>query len=871
MEADHGEQSVSDDSELRPGRRSARRRQTVELDEPSGYGPRHGTPPENGYTPRHGAEPSDISGSRHGVPAQGAGWQNVTRAGQGPVESGGYLPRHGAPPATDGTPARHGQPRSNGSAGRHGVPDASSGVQSNGSRSNGSEGAHGAVRNGHDRAPSDLASSDRGPHGNAGISGSLGLNSVVPQAPSGHRPGGQQPNGRVPGDQPAGGLPSGVLGYNGLPHNGLPRNGQNGQQQNGPPRNGAGQALAGPRHGAPSGFAPHRDAPSVRDVPAAPATPVDDIVSGRTNGGGSAPVNGTGASRVVGHRPSVSGRHSQRWPLIPEDPPPARPGHHQPPRATPEGASSTTTGLRSVAPPTSVAPQVPPPGAVPPLPRQSQPIGSPDLAPPPARRGRQGPMQFDGPRPGSPFPPPSVPQPGMTTPPVRRAPGQAPPRGPAYQQPPAGAPGQSPEQAVPVRSIRGLPDDQEVHSQPLPRMSRSAPGTEVATSAIAPPVSPPDARPDVARALVGRPQAEPTSTAAVPVADLFTPSSPAEAPPRRGIAPTFPARPEPPLRSVPAETGTEKEPPEPVGEVSTTGTGARRRRSATSQPADGRPESASAGKNKKPKRGRRRRPVFWRELPMLIVVALLLTFLIQTFLARVYEIPSGSMETTLHGCTGCDNDRVLVDKLSYRFGSPSPGDVVVFAGPPTWTEDEMPTSRSDNSLIRGLQSAASLIGLAPPDEKDFIKRVIAVGGQTVACCDAQNRVTVDGKSLNEPYVYYLREAGNPAQSKFGPVYVPPGQLWVMGDSRNNSSDSRALEHFGPISVANVIGKARFVVLPIRKIKVVPDANPQKISLSMSAPGVPNGAPLALGVLGVAPWAVGRQLWRRRGRCRGTAD
>jgi signal peptidase I len=245
---------------------------------------------------------------------------------------------------------------------------------------------------------------------------------------------------------------------------------------------------------------------------------------------------------------------------------------------------------------------------------------------------------------------------------------------------------------------------------------------------------------------------------------------------------------------------------------------------------------------------------------MLIVVALLLTVLIQTFLARVYEIPSGSMEKTLHGCTGCTNDRVLVDKLSYRFGDPSPGDVVVFRGPPSWEEGEQLAEPSSNPLIRGLQSVGSLVGLAPPDEKDLIKRVIAVGGQTVACCDAQNRVTVDGKPLNEPYIYYLPEAGPPVQSEFGPVKVPEGQLWVMGDSRNNSADSRVPGH-GPIPVSNVIGKARFVVLPFSHIKSIDDSNPQRVALA--APGtVPAGAPLAVGVVGVVPIALCRRRRRR---------
>lgn len=244
---------------------------------------------------------------------------------------------------------------------------------------------------------------------------------------------------------------------------------------------------------------------------------------------------------------------------------------------------------------------------------------------------------------------------------------------------------------------------------------------------------------------------------------------------------------------------------------------------------------------------------------MLIVVALLLTFLIQTFLARVYEIPSGSMERTLHGCTGCTNDRVLVDKLSYRFGDPSPGDVVVFRGPSSWEEGEQLAQRSSNPLIRGLQSVGSLIGLAPPDEKDLIKRVIAVGGQTVACCDAQNRVTVDGKPLNEPYIYYLPEAGPPVQTEFGPVKVPDGQLWVMGDSRNNSADSRVPGH-GPIPVSNVIGKARFVVLPFSHVKSIDDTNPQRVALSAPA-AVPFGGPLAMGVIGVLPLALVRR-WRR---------
>jgi signal peptidase I len=262
---------------------------------------------------------------------------------------------------------------------------------------------------------------------------------------------------------------------------------------------------------------------------------------------------------------------------------------------------------------------------------------------------------------------------------------------------------------------------------------------------------------------------------------------------------------------------------------------------------------------RKPRSGRRRRSSFWKELPLLIVVALLMTFLIQTFIAKVYVIPSGSMETTLHGCTGCNNDRVLVDKITYRFTDPAPGDVVVFRGPDSWSS-EVEVQPPTNPLVRGLQQFGSLIGLAPPDEKDFVKRVIAVGGQTVQCCDSRDRVLVDGKPLNEPYIYYLPQAGPARQATFGPVTVPEGQLWMMGDSRNNSADSRAPDH-GPVPVANVIGKARLIVLPLDRFGWIPQTDPQTTAVGMGATGA--GTPLALGVLGAIPFALGRRRLRLR--------
>jgi signal peptidase I len=256
------------------------------------------------------------------------------------------------------------------------------------------------------------------------------------------------------------------------------------------------------------------------------------------------------------------------------------------------------------------------------------------------------------------------------------------------------------------------------------------------------------------------------------------------------------------------------------------------RRHRSGSDASGRVSDASA----RPSRtSRGRKQTFWRELPILVVVALVLTFVIQTFLAKVYVIPSGSMETTLHGCTGCTNDRVLVDKVTYRFGGPQPGDVVVFRGPDGWRNTEFTVEETANPLLRVLQGLGSLVGLAPPDEKDFVKRVIATGGQTIACCDPQNRVVVDGQPLDEPYIYYLPEAGPAQQAPFGPVTVPAGELWMMGDSRNNSADSRVPGH-GAVPVGNVIGRARLIVMPFSRFGGIASVDPHSNAVGMGAGG-----------------------------------
>jgi signal peptidase I len=283
-------------------------------------------------------------------------------------------------------------------------------------------------------------------------------------------------------------------------------------------------------------------------------------------------------------------------------------------------------------------------------------------------------------------------------------------------------------------------------------------------------------------------------------------------------------------------------------------------------PAGVEPIYQETGIEPTPTGGRRRRArkrPLWKELLTLAAVALLMTFLIQHFLGRVYSIPSGSMEKTLHGCTDCDSDSVLVDKFTYAFTDPEPGDVVVFEGPDPWTLDDDQAAPDGNFFTDSLQQIGSLVGLAPPNERDFIKRVIAVGGQTVECCDKKGRVLVDGRPLDEPYIYWNNGKPDNGQ-RFDPVVVPRDGLWVMGDNRNNSKDSRVQGGGGlrgVVPIDNVIGKARSVVLPVSRWQGIGDHNPQgdtPVALGMPVPQ--QGLPAGLGIIAALPvlW-LGRRI------------
>jgi signal peptidase I len=203
--------------------------------------------------------------------------------------------------------------------------------------------------------------------------------------------------------------------------------------------------------------------------------------------------------------------------------------------------------------------------------------------------------------------------------------------------------------------------------------------------------------------------------------------------------------------------------------------------------------------------GRRRIPG-WLEAVLLVVFALALSVVIKTLLVQMFFVPSESMEPLF-----VKDDRIVVQKVSYWKGDVQRGDVVVFKDPGGWLGPEPP--------LNPAQKLMSVIGLYPTGGH-LVKRVIAVGGDRVRCCDAKGRLKVNGVPLNEES--YIKKGSPPSEQKFH-VKVPPDRLWVMGDNRSNSEDSRfhrQLPGNGTISVDDVVGKVWAVVWPLGHFDVL---------------------------------------------------
>jgi signal peptidase I len=199
-----------------------------------------------------------------------------------------------------------------------------------------------------------------------------------------------------------------------------------------------------------------------------------------------------------------------------------------------------------------------------------------------------------------------------------------------------------------------------------------------------------------------------------------------------------------------------------------------------------------------------------RESVIVIALALLLSLVVKTWLMQAFYIPSESMENTL-----LVGDRVIVNKLVPSPISVKRGDIIVFQDPDHWLPAPVPTQRS--ALANAVNSTLVFVGLLPSDEGNhLIKRVIGLPGDHVVCCDIQKRLTVNGVPLNEPYIY---PGDSPSEDSFN-ITVPAGKVWVMGDHRSESADSRPHDENsggakGSVPESLIVGRAITVVWPIQ--------------------------------------------------------
>jgi signal peptidase I len=203
-----------------------------------------------------------------------------------------------------------------------------------------------------------------------------------------------------------------------------------------------------------------------------------------------------------------------------------------------------------------------------------------------------------------------------------------------------------------------------------------------------------------------------------------------------------------------------------------------------------------------------------KELPILVIVALVVSLFIKSFLVQFFYIPSGSMENTLQ-----IKDRVAVNKVPFISDNIKRGDVVVFRDPNNWLPE--PYDSTTNQFVAKAKSALVTVGVLPNPAKQYlVKRVVGVGGDRVVCCTKDGKLTINGVEVTEPYIF----AGNkPSEMNFD-VTVPKGKLWVMGDHRGASADSRYHQediNKGFVPLSKVTGRVVGVIWPFKNITYIP--------------------------------------------------
>ena len=211
-----------------------------------------------------------------------------------------------------------------------------------------------------------------------------------------------------------------------------------------------------------------------------------------------------------------------------------------------------------------------------------------------------------------------------------------------------------------------------------------------------------------------------------------------------------------------------------------------------------------------------RKGSFFRELPILVALAIIVSLVIKSFFVQFFFIPSGSMENTLQ-----INDRVAVNRIPFLHDNIERGDVIVFRDPAGWLAD--PDESSGNRVIGAIKDGLVLVGIVPNPAKQYlVKRVIGVAGDQVIAKDKV--LTINGEKTQEPYIF----AGNtPSDTDFN-VTVPAGKVWVMGDHRGASGDSRVHQddiNNGMVPVEKITGQAFAVIWPLNRLGVISSHDP----------------------------------------------